>query len=135
VPFPALDPLPHFELSVKEMEPQRFILDTGRPARPHEGDGAGRRSGGLATSPTFGVGQQLTLIHGVADSIRIGEVELRNVPVAWPDQFRLPELPTARSPRAQPTRRSAGSSRRSSSAGSRASTRRYGPPGSLRPKR
>jgi hypothetical protein len=33
------------------------------------------------------------LTHGVADSVRIGQVELRNVPLTWPDQIRFPELP------------------------------------------
>jgi Aspartyl protease len=93
VPFPALDPLPHFELSVNGMAPQRFVFDTGATLGLTEE--TAQRAGlvGLATSHTFAAGQQLTLTHGVADSIRIGQVELRNVPLTWPDQIWLPELP------------------------------------------
>jgi Aspartyl protease len=94
VPFPALDPLPHFELSVNGMAPQRFIFDTGGAQLVLTTETA-QAAGlvGLATSHTFAAGQQLTLTHGVADAIRIGEVELRNVPVAWADQRRSPVLP------------------------------------------
>jgi Aspartyl protease len=94
VPFPALDPLPHFELSVNGMPPQRFIFDTGGAQLMLTKETA-QAAGlvGLARSHTFGAGQQLTVTHGVADAIRIGEVELRNVPVTWPDQMRSPVLP------------------------------------------
>src|SRR5262245_46437362 len=94
VPFPALDPLPHFELSVNGMEPRRFIFDTGLGPLTLTKETA-QRAGlvGLATSHTFGAGQQITQTHGVANAIRIGEVELRNVPVVWPDQIPIPRLP------------------------------------------
>jgi hypothetical protein len=94
VPFPALDPLPHFELSVAGMEPQRFIFDTGGgpiTLTKETAEAAGVKP--LATSHTFGAGQRLTVTHGVANAIRIGEVELRNVPVVWPDQILLQPLP------------------------------------------
>src|SRR5262245_1685628 len=94
VPFPALDPLPHFELSVNGMQPQRFLFDTGLGPLTLTKETA-QRAGlvGLATSHTFGAGQQITQTHGVANAIRIGEVELRNVPVVWPDQIPIPRLP------------------------------------------
>jgi transcriptional regulator with XRE-family HTH domain len=86
VPFPALDPLPHFELSVNAMAPHRFMFDTGAgPLTLTKETAQAAGLVGLATSYTFAAGQQLTVTHGVADSIRIGEVELRNVPVTWPE--------------------------------------------------
>jgi hypothetical protein len=99
VPLPALDPLPHFELSVNGMQKQRFIFDTGGAQLVLTKETA-QAAGlvGLATSHTFALGQQLTLTHGVADAIRIGEVELRNVPVAWPDQIRSLPLPDGTQP-------------------------------------
>jgi Aspartyl protease/Tetratricopeptide repeat len=99
VPLPALDPLPHFELSVNGMEPQRFMFDTGGGPLNLTKETA-ERAGlvGLATSHTFAAGQQLALTHGVAPSIRIGEVELRNVPVTWADFMVLPELPDGTPP-------------------------------------
>jgi hypothetical protein len=99
VPFPALDPLPYFELSVNGMKPQRFIFDTGGAGlvlMKETAQRAGLR--GLATSHTWAAGQQLTVTHGVAGEIRIGEVELRNVPVTWPDQMRTPVLPDGTPP-------------------------------------
>jgi Aspartyl protease len=93
VPFPALDPLPHFELSVNGMAPQRVVFDTGATLGLTKETAQHAGLVGLATSHTFAAGQQLTLTHGVADSIRIGQVELRNVPLTWPDQIWLPEPP------------------------------------------
>jgi Aspartyl protease len=93
VPFPALDPLPHFELSVNGMAPQRVVFDTGATLGLTKETAQHAGLVGLATSHTFAAGQQLTLTHGVADSIRIGQVELRNVPLTWPDQIWFPELP------------------------------------------
>jgi Aspartyl protease len=98
VQFPALDPLPHFDLSVNGMEPQRFIFDTGATLNLTKETAQAAGLVGLATSHMFAAGQQLTLTHGVADSIRIGEAELRNVPLTWPDQILLPELPDGKLP-------------------------------------
>jgi hypothetical protein len=96
-PFPALDPLPHFELSVNGMQPQRFIFDTGGAELVLTKETA-QAAGlvGLARSRRLGAPGSpgdLTSTHGVADAIRIGEVELRNVPVTWPDEIRSPLLP------------------------------------------
>jgi hypothetical protein len=93
VPFPALDPLPHFELSVNGMAPQRFIFDTGGTLTLTKETAQAAGVVGLATSHEFAAGQELTVTHGVADSIQIGEIELRNVPVTWPDQILIPQLP------------------------------------------
>jgi Aspartyl protease len=94
VPFPALDPLPHFELSVNGMEPQRFMFDTGGgPLTLTKETAQAAGLVGLATSHRSGAGQLLTLTHGVADVIRIGEVEMRKVPVVWPDFMQSPRLP------------------------------------------
>lgn len=99
VPLLALDPLPHLELSVDGMEPQRFIFDTGAgplTLTKETAEAAGLEP--LATSHTYGAGQQLTLSHGVANLIRIGEIELRNVPVVWPDRILAPPLPDGSRP-------------------------------------
>jgi Aspartyl protease len=93
VPFPALDPLPHFDVSVNGMHAQRFMFDTGATLglRKETADRAGLVA--LATSRAVVAGQHVVFNHGVADSIRIGDIELRNVPVVWADQMRFPELP------------------------------------------
>jgi Aspartyl protease len=93
VPMPALDPLPHFELSMNGMTAERYIFDTGATLslRRETAERAGLR--GLATSRAFVAGQHVTLTHGVLGSIRVGEIELRNVPVTWSDEIRFPQLP------------------------------------------
>jgi Aspartyl protease len=75
------------------MAPQRVVFDTGATLGLTKETAQHAGLVGLATSHTFAAGQQLTLTHGVADSIRIGQVELRNVPLTWPDQIWFPELP------------------------------------------
>jgi Aspartyl protease len=93
VRFSALDPLPHFDASVNGIEPQRFIVDTGATLglRKETADRAGLRS--IARSSAFVAGQEVVFNHSLLESIRIGEIELRNVPVVWADEMRFPELP------------------------------------------
>jgi Aspartyl protease len=93
VPFPALDPLPHFDVSVNRMAAERFIFDTGATLglRKETAERAGLRS--LATSNAFVAGQQVVFNHGILDSIRFGDIELRNVPVVWAEGMRWPMLP------------------------------------------
>jgi len=93
VPFPALDPLPHFEVSVNGMEPQPFVFDTGATLNLTKETAQAAGLVGLATSHIFAAGQRLTVTHGVARSIQIGDLELRNVPLTWPDQLMFPPLP------------------------------------------
>jgi predicted aspartyl protease len=98
VPFPALDPLPHFHVSVNGRDPEYFVFDTGAvlSLKKETAEAAGLHA--VATSKAFVAGQDVTLFYGVAHSIRIGEIELRNVPVSWPDEIRFPELPDGTSP-------------------------------------
>jgi hypothetical protein len=91
--FPALDPLPHFDVSVNGMAAERFIFDTGATLglRKETAERAGLRS--LATSKNFVAGQHVVFNHGVLDSLRLGDIELCTVPVVWAEQMRFPELP------------------------------------------
>jgi Aspartyl protease len=93
VPFPALDPLPQFDVSVNGMAAERFIFDTGATLglRKETAERAGVRS--LATSHAFVAGQQVVFNHGILDSIRFGDIELRNVPVVWAEAMQWPVLP------------------------------------------
>jgi Aspartyl protease len=93
VPFPALDPLPHFQMSINGREPEYFLFDTGATFNltKETAESAGLHA--VARSTQRAAGQDLTQSHGVADSIRIGGIELRNVPVTWPDVFFVPDLP------------------------------------------
>jgi hypothetical protein len=93
VQFQALDPLPHFDVSVNGLQAQPFIFDTGATLglRKDTAERAGVRA--LARSRAFVAGQHVVFNHGVLDSIRIGDIELRTVPVVWADQMQYPELP------------------------------------------
>ncbi|MFC6880873.1 MULTISPECIES: retropepsin-like aspartic protease [Actinomadura] len=85
LPFKALNPLPLIEASVNGGPAAKFIIDTGAPLAftMETAKKAGLRS--VATS-TEAVGYQtVTMHHGVVESIRFGDIELRNVPVVWHD--------------------------------------------------
>jgi hypothetical protein len=97
VPFLGLDPLPHVEASVRESNPKRFLLDTGATLTFSTQTAA--EAGLRAVSASTGVigGSTVTLYHGVVGSLRLGEIELRNVPVDWLDAP-MPSLPDGSQP-------------------------------------
>ncbi|NUS13267.1 MAG: hypothetical protein HOY69_18000, partial [Streptomyces sp.] len=86
VPFVDLDPLPRVEASVNGAAPGAFVLDTGASGlllTAEAAAGAGLRA---VSSATSGInGRMVTTYLGVATSVRIGEIEMRNVPVSWAD--------------------------------------------------
>ncbi|TDD02944.1 tetratricopeptide repeat protein [Nonomuraea deserti] len=84
VPFLQLDPLPTIEASVNGRA-GRFYLDTGATLGLTQeiAEEAGLRS--LATVSGIGSGQQITIHLGVLESFRIGDIEIRNLPVQWHD--------------------------------------------------
>jgi Aspartyl protease len=98
VPFPALEPLPHFEVSVNGREAEYFLFDTGATLTftKETAEHAGLHA--VARSTTKFMGRELPVSHGVVDSIRIGEIELLNVPVTWPDEFPVADLPDGTRP-------------------------------------
>ena len=88
VPWVSMDPLPVFEASVNGLPPKRFGWDTGNT----EGVGLSTqmaKDAGLeavAQITVNGGGQSgLTMFLGVLESFRMGDVELRNIPVSWSD--------------------------------------------------
>ncbi|GGU08724.1 aspartyl protease family protein [Actinomadura citrea] len=93
IPFITLDPVPAVEASVNGGRVQPFWLDTyatfdlSREAAEEAGLRAvTTMSGGVANN------QPITIWLGVMDSFRIGDIEIRNVPVQWSDAKR-PSLP------------------------------------------
>ncbi|WP_129840291.1 aspartyl protease family protein [Streptomyces sp. RFCAC02] len=93
VPFAGLDPLPHIEATVPGSAPGTFVLDTGGTFffSTQMAEQAGLRA--LSSSTGAAAGQAITMYHGVLDSFRIGDVELRNVPVDWFDWGGLGGVP------------------------------------------
>ncbi|WP_242911407.1 retropepsin-like aspartic protease [Actinomadura terrae] len=83
--FKALNPMPLVEASVNGAPAAQFIFATGAPLAftMDTAKKAGLRA--VATS-TEDVGYQtVTMHHGVVESLRLGDIELRNVPVVWHD--------------------------------------------------
>jgi tetratricopeptide (TPR) repeat protein len=98
VPFPAVDPLPHFKVSLNGGTPEYVVFDTGATLG-FNGETAARLGlQEVATSSAFVIGQNVTLSYGVLQSLRIGEIELRNVPATWSDQLRFPPLSDGTTP-------------------------------------
>ncbi|MFC6880874.1 MULTISPECIES: aspartyl protease family protein [Actinomadura] len=85
IPFVALNPGPAIEASVNGAEPVTFGLDTGAPLAftMETAEKAGLRA--VATSKGRTSEEVLTIYHGVVESLRMGGIELRNVPVVWHD--------------------------------------------------
>ncbi|WUH98599.1 aspartyl protease family protein [Spirillospora sp. NBC_00431] len=98
VPFYTLDPVPTVEAAVNGGTPKKFILDTYATLdlSMQAADEAGVRR--LATM-TGGVvdGRPVTLYFGVLDSFKIGDIEIRDLPVQWNDTQR-PPLPDGSQP-------------------------------------
>ncbi|MGW4064190.1 aspartyl protease family protein [Amycolatopsis sp. NPDC004747] len=97
LPFLMTDPVPAVEASVNGGPPQGFLLDTYAPLDLNQADAerAGLRS--VATVPGVAMGGPITIHLGVLESLRVGGVELRNIPMQWAD-IRRPALPDGTQP-------------------------------------
>ncbi|TDD80064.1 aspartyl protease family protein [Actinomadura rubrisoli] len=78
-------PIPLADVSVNGAEPVPFTIDTGAPLAfsMETAEKAGVRA--VATSRGRNGQEFFTLYHGVVDSFRMGDIEMRNVPVVWSD--------------------------------------------------
>lgn len=85
VPIVSIDPLPVIEGSLNGGTPQPFVFDTGAATITFSQELADEL--GLTPVATVqgqsGNGQSATLNLGILESLRIGEIEVRNLPVAW----------------------------------------------------
>jgi hypothetical protein len=93
VPLVTLDPVPAVEAVVNGGQPKKFWLDTYATLdlSREVAEEAGLRAvstmwGGVANN------QPITIWLGVLDSFKIGNIEIRNLPVQWSDAQR-PSLP------------------------------------------
>jgi tetratricopeptide (TPR) repeat protein len=98
VPFLDVDPLPHIEASVSGGAAGTFVLDTGEESLMLSSDAA-KKAGlrAISSSTARLAGQDVTVYRGVASSLRLGEIEVRNIPVNWADGP-LPALPNGGPP-------------------------------------
>ncbi|CAG6395059.1 aspartyl protease family protein [Streptomyces cocklensis] len=86
VPFLDIDPLPQVKASVNGRTPGTFVLDTGAMGLTLTTDAAEEAGLSAVSSMTANInGRAVTTFLGVAPSLRLGEIELRNVPVSWTD--------------------------------------------------
>jgi hypothetical protein len=97
VPFYTLDPVPSVEASVNGGKPKKFFLDTYATLDLSQevAEEAGLRA--VATLSGVVDNHPVTLYLGVLDSFRIGNIEIRNLPVQWNDAQR-PPLPDGSQP-------------------------------------
>ncbi|HET6711340.1 aspartyl protease family protein [Amycolatopsis sp.] len=97
LPFLMTDPVPAVEASVNGGSPKGFLLDTYAPLDLNLADAeeAGLRS--LATVPGRAMGGPITIHLGILESLRVGGIELRNIPMQWAD-IRRPALPDGTQP-------------------------------------
>jgi aspartyl protease len=86
VPWLDVDPLPHLTASVNGVS-GTFVLDTGAAQLTLSTDAADRAGLEAVASASGAIinGQPVTTYLGVAGSLRLGAVEVRNVPVTWLD--------------------------------------------------
>ncbi|MEV4221576.1 aspartyl protease family protein [Nonomuraea sp. NPDC049725] len=91
VPFLTLDPVPAVEASVNGGPPAKFWLDTYATLdlSQEAAEAAGLRAvaelpGGVADA------HPITIYLGILESFRIGNIEIRNLPVQWSDVQRPP---------------------------------------------
>lgn len=92
VPIVQIDPLPVIEASLNGSAPRRFYLDTGAETVTFSQDLAdelGLTPVATATG-TAGGGVKVILNYGVLESLRIGEIEVRDLPVFWSPDASLP---------------------------------------------
>jgi tetratricopeptide (TPR) repeat protein len=91
VPFFTLDPVPSVEASVNGGKPEKFYLDTYATLdlSVEAAEKAGIRElakweGGIAD------GHPVVIHLGILDSFRVGDIEIRNLPVQWNNALRPP---------------------------------------------
>ncbi|WP_026414026.1 retropepsin-like aspartic protease [Actinomadura oligospora] len=98
VPFTFIDPLPVVEASVNGSAPKRFLVDTY--ATFDLSPEAAKELGLTAVATVTGVASNtpVTIYLGVLNSLRIGGIEIRNLPVQWSDGAPRPTLPDGTRP-------------------------------------
>lgn len=85
IPFVALDPLPQIDVSINGAAPTTFHLDTGGTLILSTRTAQRLGLVAVATGQAFLGGHLVTIYMGVLNSLRLGGIELRNVPVQWQD--------------------------------------------------
>lgn len=84
VPWLQLDPMPQLEASINGGAPMRFTFYTGASNLSLTGSVA--KQAGLSpvySEQTDFEGATIWVYYGILDSFRLGDLELRNVPVGW----------------------------------------------------
>jgi hypothetical protein len=97
VPFYTMDPVPSVEASVNGGTPKKFLLDTY--ATLDLSQEMAQEAGLREVAAISGVvdNHPIKLYLGVLESFKIGNIEIRNVPVQWNDAQR-PPLPDGSQP-------------------------------------
>ncbi|WP_207936447.1 aspartyl protease family protein [Actinomadura sp. KC216] len=93
VPLLGIDPLPHLQVSINGRPPTTFLLDTGATTAGFSMDVAADAGlTAISESRAKIEDKEYVMYHGIAESVRVGDIEIRNAPVHWNDAVR-PKLP------------------------------------------
>lgn len=97
LPFLMTDPVPAVQASLNGRPPKGFLLDTYSTLDLNQADAEELGLRSLATVTGVASGGPVTIHLGILESIRMGEIELRNIPMQWIDMVR-PALPDGSQP-------------------------------------
>jgi hypothetical protein len=97
VPFLMTDPVPAVTASLNGGPPKGFLLDTYSTLDLNQADAEEAGLQSIATVTGVAQGGPVTIHLGILESIRIGDIELRNIPMQWID-MRRPALPDGSQP-------------------------------------
>lgn len=94
LPFLQTDPLPVIEVTVNGQK-GKFLIDTGG-GEPHLMPAFAERCGIKPVTQkamgTFAGGRQAAMQGGIAETVRLGDFSLRNVPVDLPEEAHMPSV-------------------------------------------
>ncbi|MFI5908606.1 aspartyl protease family protein [Dactylosporangium sp. NPDC051541] len=97
VPFLGLDPLPHVPVSLNGGPPRTMLIDTYATLTLSTPEAERLGLQVLATAEGVLGNHPVTISFGILGSLRLGDIELRNLPVQWVDTD-LPTLPDGTPP-------------------------------------
>ncbi|MEV0611780.1 aspartyl protease family protein [Nonomuraea sp. NPDC050404] len=98
VPMTGLEPLPTVTASINGSSPKRFLLDTYATLSLSEETATEAGLKAVASLPGHVGHDPVTQYLGLLPSFRLGNVELRNLPVQWTTGVKMPNLPDGTQP-------------------------------------
>jgi hypothetical protein len=98
VPMTGLEPLPTVTASINGSTPKRYLLDTYATLSLSEETATEAGLEPVASIPGTVGHDPVTQYLGLLPSFRLGDVELRDIPIQWTTGVRMPPLPDGTQP-------------------------------------